>query len=137
MEAEDETEKQESIKQEYPANYYVWSSSGNETEDEGDNKDEEWGSGGESTEDKVLLRMKKKCRKIRITSSKRNFLHIIIIYVDQVVSFFVCFFLYLDVYQSCIYKCTQFILQCRAVGRKKIMTEAMSMKNYDRGNVRD
>ena len=33
---------------------------------------------GKALKMKVLLRMKKKCRKIRITSSKRNFLHIII-----------------------------------------------------------
>lgn len=53
MEMEDETEEQESTKQESkpPANYYVWSSTGNETEDEGDNKDDEWGPGRESTED--------------------------------------------------------------------------------------
>lgn len=45
MEAEDDTEEQESTKQEskHPANYYVWSSTGNETEDEGDNKNDEWG----------------------------------------------------------------------------------------------
>jgi len=44
MEAEDDTEEQESSKQEskHPANYYVWSSTGNETEDEGDNKNDEW-----------------------------------------------------------------------------------------------
>lgn len=53
MEMEDETEEQESTKQESkpPANYYVWSSTGNETEDEGDNKDDEWGPGRESPED--------------------------------------------------------------------------------------
>lgn len=45
MEAEDDTEEQESTKQEskHPANYYVWSSTGNETEDEGDSKNDEWG----------------------------------------------------------------------------------------------
>lgn len=45
MEAEDDTEEQESSKQEskHPANYYVWSSTGNETEDEGDSKNDEWG----------------------------------------------------------------------------------------------
>ena len=53
METEDGTEEQESTKQEskHPTNYYVWSSTGNETEDEGDNKDDEWGPGQESTED--------------------------------------------------------------------------------------
>ena len=53
METEDDTEEQESAKQEskHSAKYYVWCSTGNETEDEGDNKDDEWGPGGESTED--------------------------------------------------------------------------------------
>ena len=53
METEDGTEEQESTKQESkrPVNYYVWSSSGNETEDEGDNKDDECGPREESTED--------------------------------------------------------------------------------------
>ena len=39
MDTEDETEEKESTKQESrgPANYYVSSSTGNETEDEGDN----------------------------------------------------------------------------------------------------
>ena len=48
-----ETEEQESTKQESkrPANYYVWSSTGNESKDEGDNKDDEWGPERESTED--------------------------------------------------------------------------------------
>ena len=40
--------KQES---EHPANYDVWSSTGNESEDEYDNKDDAWGPGGISTED--------------------------------------------------------------------------------------
>jgi len=45
MEAEDDTEEQESTRQEskHPANYYVWSNTGNETEDEGENKNDEWG----------------------------------------------------------------------------------------------
>lgn len=53
MEREDEPEEQESSKQEseHPANYYVWSSTGNESEDEYDNKDDAWGPGGIRTKD--------------------------------------------------------------------------------------
>ena len=53
MEREDEPEEQESTKQEseHPAYYYVWSSTGNESEDEYDNKDDAWGPGGIRTED--------------------------------------------------------------------------------------
>ena len=53
MEREDEPEEQESTKQEseHPGNYYVWSSTGNESEDEYENKDDAWGPGGISTED--------------------------------------------------------------------------------------
>lgn len=59
MEREDEPEEQESTKQEseHPANYYVWSSTGNESEDEYDNKDDAWGPGGISTEDEVWIQL--------------------------------------------------------------------------------
>ena len=53
MEREDEPEEQESTKQEseHPANYYVWSSTGNESvKMSNDNKDDAWGPGGISTE---------------------------------------------------------------------------------------
>ena len=53
MERADEPEEQKSTKQEseHPVNYYVWSSTGNESEDEYDNKDDAWGPEGISTED--------------------------------------------------------------------------------------
>ena len=87
MEREDEPEEQESTKQEseHPANYYVWSSTGNKSEDDYDNKDDAWGPG--TPKMKVLLRMRKKYRKIKITYSKKKLMHIITIYVQQVVLF--------------------------------------------------
>ena len=74
MEREDGPEEQESTKQEseHPANYFIWSSTGNESEDEYDNKDDAWGPGGISTEDEGTMRMRRKHRKIKITSSKKK-----------------------------------------------------------------
>lgn len=74
---EDETEGQESTKQESkrPANYYVWSSTGNETEDEGDNKDDAQGPGRESTEDEGTTEDEEEMQEDQITSSKGKCLY--------------------------------------------------------------
>ena len=61
METEDETEEQESTKREckHPAKYYVSYGTGNEAEDQGDNKVDEWGPGGKGTEDNIDMLSRK------------------------------------------------------------------------------
>ncbi|XP_015779715.1 PREDICTED: uncharacterized protein LOC107357589 [Acropora digitifera] len=72
MEREDEPEEQESTKQEseHPANYFVWSSTGNESEDEYDNKDDAWGPGGISTEDEGTTEDEKEIQE------DQNYIHV-------------------------------------------------------------
>lgn len=51
IESEQETEEPSVGITKHSSQYYTWSSTGTETEDEGDDKDDDWGPAGETKDD--------------------------------------------------------------------------------------